>query len=71
MDFCGMVEKLVPDAAGQRGLLSDILKAITEPAVKALAAAVATLYQDHRHDTAIRRETIRTQLDAAKWPEFI
>jgi hypothetical protein len=38
--------------------------------IDALSAAVAALYSNHRKDNALTRETIKTQLEAAKWPIF-
>jgi hypothetical protein len=31
---------------------------------------VAALYNNHRKDDALTIETIKTQLEAAKWPNF-
>jgi hypothetical protein len=70
-DFCKMAGKLAPSTEGERGGLLEILSAITKPAIDKLTAAIATLYNDHQKDTAMRRETIRAQLDAARWPEFV
>jgi hypothetical protein len=46
------------------------LKGAIEPLQKALSAAVATLYNDHRADKEQTRKTIQTQLEAARWLDF-
>ena len=68
-DFCKIAERLEPSTSGQKGVL-DILNAITKPAIDKFSAAVAALYENYRTDTARRRETIRTELEAARWPDF-
>ena len=69
--FCESVGNLLPSEAGQKGVLVDIVKGAIEPAVQALSQAVAAIYNNHRKDNALTRETIKTQLEAAKWPNFV
>jgi len=69
-DFCKMTEKLVPSTSLHRSFLSEALNAIAKPAIDKLSAAVTALYENYRTDTALMRETIRTQLEAARWPDF-
>ena len=47
-----------------------MVNAAVEPVIKALSEAVAALYNNHRKDDALTRQTIQTQLEAAKWPDF-
>ena len=68
--FCQTVGDLLPSDSGRKGILEDIVKAAIEPVINALSAAVATLYNNYRKDDALTRETIKTQLEAAKWPDF-
>ena len=68
--FCGSVGNLLTGDAGQKGVLVDLVKGAIEPAVQALSQAVAAIYNNHRKDNALTRETIKTQLEAAKWPNF-
>ncbi len=69
--FCMMVSDLLPSTSGRnKGILDDIVKGAVEPVIKALSEAVAALYNNHRNDDALTRETIQTQLEAAKWPNF-
>jgi len=38
--------------------------------IKALSEAVAAIYDNHRKDDDLTIETIKTQLEATKWPDF-
>ena len=69
-EFCGMVNKLVPNTAGQKNVLIGIAKVAVEPLLKMLSDGVSALYNDHRTDDALTRRTIQTQLEAARWPAF-
>jgi hypothetical protein len=68
--FCKSVSDLVPNASGQKGVLDAMVKAAVEPVINALSEGVAALYNNHRKDDALTRQTIQTQLEAAKWPDF-
>jgi hypothetical protein len=68
--FCQTVSDLLPSTSGQRGVLADIVKAAVEPLIKALSEGVATIYNNSGKEAALTRETIKTQLEAAKWPNF-
>jgi hypothetical protein len=69
-EFCKTAAALIPNGSGQKGILDAIVKAAIEPVINALSDAVAALYRDHRKDAALTRQTIQTQLEAAKWPDF-
>jgi hypothetical protein len=73
-EFCSGVIKLVPAAAGQKGGLAEALAsavpAVIEQSLKMISAGVAALYNNHRTDDALTRATIKTQLEAARWPAF-
>jgi hypothetical protein len=69
-NFCKMVSDLLPSTSGHKGVLADIAKAAIQPAIDALSEGVAALYNNHRKDNALTIETIKTQLEAAKWPNF-
>jgi hypothetical protein len=75
-EFCNTVGKLVPDTAGQKGGLADLLTSIVqapgviEQLLKMLSAGVSALYNNYRTEDALTRETIKTQLEAARWPAF-
>jgi len=68
--FCQTVNDLLPSASGRKGAIVDIAKGAVEPLIKALSEGVAALYNNHRKDEALTRETIKTQLEATKWPDF-
>lgn len=69
-DFCGTVSKLLPETAGQKNVVAGIVQAAIEPLLKMLSDGVSTLYNNHRADDALTRATIKTQLEAARWPAF-
>ena len=56
-------------AAGSRGLVEDILKAPIEPIVNAISSGVSALWTGHVEKDKLELQTIKGQLDAAKWPE--
>jgi hypothetical protein len=69
--FCKMANDALPESSGQKGIVEDIVKAAVEPVIGALKDAVSALYNDHRNDQALVRETIKTRLEAARWPSFV
>lgn len=65
--FCASVDaRLPPRPTGERSVLSDALTALIKPALE----AVVKLWEMHREDSKLRRDTIRAQLEATKWPDF-
>lgn len=65
--FCAAVDaRLPPRPTGERSVLSDALTALVKPALE----AVVKLWGMHRDDDKLRRDTIRAQLEATKWPDF-
>ena len=57
-------------SGGTKGLVEDILKAPIEPIVNAISSGVSALWTGHVEKDKLELETIKGQLDAAKWPEF-
>jgi hypothetical protein len=57
-------------AAGSKGLVEDILKAPIEPVVNAISSGVSALWTGHIEKDKLEWETIKGQLEAAKWPDF-
>jgi hypothetical protein len=55
---------------GSKGLVEDILKAPIEPIVNAISSGVRALWTGHVEKDKLELETIKEQLDAAKWPDF-
>jgi hypothetical protein len=69
------VGKLVPNASGQKGLAEILTSIVQGPGVieqllKMLSAGVSALYNNYRAKDAVTRETIKTQLEATRWPAF-
>jgi hypothetical protein len=68
--FCKTAEDLVSAKPGEKGVLVNMLKGAVEQLVKPISEGVAAIYNNYRDDKAATRLTIRTHLEAAKWPEF-
>ncbi|MGA7383942.1 MAG: hypothetical protein WBW81_04375 [Methylocella sp.] len=68
--FCQTVSDLLPSTSGRKDVVADIAKGAIQPVIDALSEGVVTLYNNHRKDDALTIETIKTQLEAAKWPNF-
>jgi hypothetical protein len=70
-EFCDSVSKVIPKTDGQKGVLADLAKVLPQAALlKMLSDGVSALYTNHRDDDALTRATIKTQLEAARWPAF-
>ena len=57
-------------AAGSKGLVEDILTVPIEPVVNAISSGVRALWTGHVEKDKLELETIKGQLEAAKWPDF-
>lgn len=68
--FCAVARKIVPRTPGQKGWVEDLAKASIEPLIKAASDGVSALYTSHRKEDELTRQSIQTQLMAAKWPIF-
>jgi len=66
---CKTAEDLAADKPGEKAVSVGLLQEAVEPLIKSISDAVAAIYH-YRSDKAATRLTIRTQLEAAKWPEF-
>jgi hypothetical protein len=69
-EVCDAALKSASGAGGTKGLVEDILKAPIEPIVNAISSGVSALWTGHVEKDKLELETIKGQLDAAKWPEF-
>lgn len=66
-DFCRQViAQMPPAAAGERGGLVDTVGAV----VGSLIEALVEIYKRSDDNDRLRRDTIRTQVEATRWPEF-
>jgi hypothetical protein len=50
--------------------LEEIAKGAVEPLIKAITEGVSALWTHHVEKDVLARETKKTELKAAKWPEF-
>jgi hypothetical protein len=66
--FCAQVMALLPDTSGDKDGLSDVL-GLGEVLTK-MIEAVKELVLRCADEDALTRKTIRTQLEAASWPDF-
>ncbi len=67
--FCRTVaERLPPPAAGERSVLSDVLG--LGKLVKELVDAGLAIWNRIAEPDKLRRDTIRAQLEATRWPDF-
>jgi hypothetical protein len=64
--FCNSVEAVLPTAAGQKGLISEVVKGAVSP----LIDAVKDIYMRSKDDDVLARKTIQTQLQATSWIDF-
>ena len=68
--ICDAAVKTASAAGGTKGVVEDVAKAAIEPLVNAISSAVGALWTRHVEKDALELETIKTQLEAAKWPDF-
>jgi hypothetical protein len=64
------IEPLLPDRAGQKAGIGDILAKTVEALLDPLVEAVSALWQARREDDALKRAAIRAQLEGTRWPDF-
>ncbi len=68
--ICDAAVKTASATGGTKGVVEDVAKAAIEPLVNAISSAVGALWTRHVEKDALELETIKTQLEAAKWPDF-
>jgi WD40 repeat protein len=64
--FCKSVEALLPPAAGQKGLIAEVVKGALGP----LIDAIKDIYLRSKDDDVLTRKTIQTQLQGTSWTDF-
>ena len=69
-EICDAAVKTTSAAPGTKGVVEEIAKGAIEPVVTAISSSVRVLWTRHVEKDALELQTIRTQLEAAKWPEF-
>ncbi len=57
-------------AGGSKGIVEDLAKGAVEPVVDGLKAGAGALWTHHVEEDKLEIETIKGQLEAAKWPDF-
>jgi hypothetical protein len=57
-------------AGGSKGIVEDLAKGAVEPVVDGLKVGAGALWSRHVEEEKLEIETIKGQLEAAKWPEF-
>lgn len=66
--FCAQVAALVPERAGEKGVLAEL--AVLAGALVPLIGAVRTIWLEVRKADRLMAKTIETQLEAARWQDF-
>lgn len=73
-EICAAAVKARAAAPNTKGVFDELAKGAAEgavePIVKAISAAIAELWGEHEKRNELDLETTKTQLEAAKWPDF-
>jgi len=66
----GILLFVVTPHGAAAGVVNDIATQAVQPVVDALGSAVTALWRSSVEQDQLKLETIKTQLEAAKWPDF-
>jgi hypothetical protein len=69
-EVCNAARKAASEASGTKGIVSDVVNAAVEPVIGAIKDGVSTLWNQRLKQEQAEIDSIRGQLDAAKWPDF-
>jgi hypothetical protein len=69
-EVCDAAKTAASTASGPKGIVSDIVKAAVEPVIGAIKDGVSALWNQHLKQEQAEIDSIKGQLEAAKWPEF-
>jgi hypothetical protein len=69
-EVCDAAKKAASEASGTKGIVSDIVKETVGPIIGAIKAGVSGLWNRHLQQEQAEIDSIKGQLDAAKWPGF-
>jgi len=69
-EACDSAVAAASTARGSKGIVEELAKGAVEPVVDGLKAAAGALWARHLEEDKLEIETIKGQLEAAKWPEF-
>jgi hypothetical protein len=64
--FCERASALSAPVTGEKGVLGDLVTGIFKPIVEAGVA----IWEEYRDADKVRRASLRTALEDAKWPDF-
>jgi hypothetical protein len=67
---CNDAVQAAREVAGKRGLINEVVTAALGPVVDALKSAAGALWTRKVEKDKLELETIKGQLEAAKWPDF-
>ena len=68
-EVCDAAVNAMP-ASGTKGVVEDLAKGAVEPVIDALKSAAGALWAHHLEMDKLEMETIKGQLEAARWPDF-
>ena len=69
-EVCDAAITAATAAGGTRGVVDEIVKGAVGPVVDALKSAAGALWTQHVEQDKLEMETIKGQLQEAKWPDF-
>ena len=69
-EVCDAAIKAATAAGGTRGVVDEIVKGAVGPVVDALKSAAGALWTQHVEQDKLEMDSIKGQLEAAKWPDF-
>ncbi len=69
-EVCDAAAKAARAAGGTKGLVDKIVTAAVGPVIDALKSAATALWARHVEKDKLEIETVKGQLEAAKWPDF-
>ena len=68
-EICNDAIRAAAAAGGSKGLVDETVKAAVEPVFDLIKAAAEALWSHHLEMDKLETETIKGQLEAAKWPQ--
>jgi hypothetical protein len=69
-EVCDAAKKAASEASGTKGIVSDIVKAAVEPVIAAIKDGVSALWDQRLKQEQAEIDSIKGQLEVAKWPDF-
>jgi hypothetical protein len=64
--FCEAVLARLPPQEGERSLVADLVSGVAKPLIE----AVVDLYKYGSEANRLRRDTVRAQVEATRWPNY-